>query len=147
MPWRKYKAVDVYGFSVASQIGGGKQRMEIRRCSAREFFQTDAAKLGQECGSIRYVGRFVTLAAKWNRREKRRVGFHQDPIGWRVLGDFANGLCRRIGEVPGEGDVEAHIERAASLVEITGEAVHDASEACGLPVVGDGCQEVLPGLG
>ena len=49
-----------------------------------------------------------------------------------------------VGEVAGEGEVEAGVEGAAGLLEVAGEAVHDAGEAVWGPVLGDEGRGGLP---
>ena len=39
-------------------------------------------------GGMRDIGRLVALAAERHRREIRRVGLHQQTIGWKIAGDL-----------------------------------------------------------
>ncbi len=60
-------------------------------------------------------GGFAALAAEGDRGEEWGVGFDQDAVGRGELGGVADGLGLRVGEVAGEGEVEAGGEGAFGL--------------------------------
>ena len=84
---------------------------------------------------FRDVGGLVALAAVGLRSEKRRIGLDQDAVEWEFLGDVAKVLRFGIGGIAGEGNHEAHVESALGVFERAGEAVENAAEAGGSPVL------------
>ena len=99
-----------------------------------------AAVWATRAGSLRW-------ATMRDGREEGRVGFDEDAICGSEGCGIANGGRSRVGKVSGEGEIEAEVERAAGVVEIAGEAVHDAGDAVGVPMLGDKAQEVFFGVG
>ena len=93
------------------------------------------------------VGGLVALAAVGDGGEEGSVGFDEDAVGRGEGGGFADALRLRVGEVSGEGEVEAEVQRAAGVFDVAGEAVHDPGQARGLEVLGDEGEGVGPGVG
>ena len=125
--------------------GCREEGLEVGGGLSGEEFARDAAEFGEGGGGVGDEGRLVALAAEGNGGEERGVGFDQDAVGGCEGGGFADGLGGGIGEVAGEGEIEAEGERAAGFVDAAGEAVHDAGERVGLPVLGEQAEEVFPG--
>ena len=68
-------------------------------------------------------------------------------MGGGELGGFADGLRFGVGQVAGEGEMEAGSEGALGFGNASGEAMHDAAEVVRGPVLGDEVEDVLPGVG
>ncbi len=81
-------------------------------------------------------GGFVALASVGDGGEEGGVGFDEDAVGGGEGGGVTDGLGLGVGEIASEGEVETEVEGAAGFFEASGEAVHDAGEAGGLPVLG-----------
>ncbi len=68
-------------------------------------------------------GGLVALAAQRDGCEEGSVGFDQDAVGGSVGGCVADGLGPGVGEVAGEGEVEAGGDGAFGLFNGAREAV------------------------
>src|ERR1035438_10494499 len=66
---------------------------------------------------LREIGRLIALPAERLRRQVRRIRFNQNVLEWQSLRNVANVLCLRIRRVPGEGNQEAHVHPALSIVQ------------------------------
>lgn len=93
------------------------------------------------------VGGLIALAAVGDRGEEGSVGFDEQTVEGDGGGGIADAAGGGVGEVPGERDVKAGGDRAEGVAWGAGEAVHDAGEAGGLPMLGDEGEEVFPGVG
>ena len=52
-----------------------------------------AALAGQAFGGVRYIGRFVALAALWHRGEVGAIRLNQQPVGGKLSGHVAQVLA------------------------------------------------------
>ena len=77
---------------------------------------------------MRDMGGLVALAAERDGSEEGSVGLDQDAVGGVRCGRPADGDGPGVGEVAGEGEVEAEVEGVLCLGLVAGEAVHDAGE-------------------
>jgi hypothetical protein len=74
---------------------------EIRRRSLAvapcDVLKRHTANLGQHLGGLDHNSRHIALAAKFSRREIRRVGLDQNTVGWQLGGDGAqlDGILKR----------------------------------------------------
>ena len=93
------------------------------------------------------AGGLVRLAAVGDGGEEGRVGLNEEAIERDDGGGLADLGCGGIGEIAGEGDIEVELEGAPGLGGGAGEAMHDAREAGGGPVIGEEIEEVDPGVG
>lgn len=91
-------------------------------------------------------GGLVALAAMGDGGKERRVRFNEDAVRGGEGGGFADGLGCGVGDVTGEGEIEAEFEGAAGVLYVSGEAVHDAWKRVGLPVFREEGNEVLLGI-
>src|ERR1039458_3381495 len=149
MPWRKYKTVVSGKWSVRG--GRGKESLKVGGGLSGKVGGGDAAEFGEGGGGVGDEGGLVALAAEGNGGEEGGVGLDQDAVGGSKGGGLADGLGGGVGEVAGEGEVEAERERAAGFVDAPGEAVHDAGRRgvtrVRLPVLGEQGEEFFPGVG
>ena len=90
-------------------------------------------------------GGLVALAAVRDGGEEGGVGFYEDSGGGSEDGGLADGGGTGIGDVSCEGEVEAGGDGAVCLIDVAGEAVHDAAELERYPVLLDEGEEVFPG--
>ena len=118
--------------------------MEVCGGEGGEGFGGEIAEGGEGFGGVDHEGGFILLAAMGDGGEERGVGFDEDAVGRGEGGGFADGGGFWVGEVAGEGEVEAGGDGALGLCHGAGEAVHDATEAGGGPVFGDEREEVVP---
>src|ERR1700677_164600 len=91
--------------------GGGKEGVEVGCGLGGKGFGSGAAEAGEEFGSENDVGGLVGLAAEWDGREERGVGFDKDAIGGCGGSDGLDGGGFGVGEVAGEAEGEAEVER------------------------------------
>ncbi len=75
---------------------------------------------------MRYVGRFVALAAMRDRRQVRRVGLEHDAVKREGSGDRAQGGGVLEREDPGKTDQQPALEARAGKRFLTGKTVHHA---------------------
>src|SRR5580698_1058736 len=132
---------------VSHRAGGREKPEEVFGGLRRKLWRWDATQFRDEHAGERCVGGLVALAAKVAGREKGRVGFDENAISGRVAGDILDNRRFRIGHVTGEGKIEARGKRTFGLLLVAGEAVHDARQARGCPVLGDEREQVFPGVG
>src|ERR1700716_1739014 len=69
-----------------------EQTEEILGGLTRNLFERDPAGLRQHLGNFDHIGRLVALAAKFARRQIRRVGLDHDAIGRKLGRKVAQGL-------------------------------------------------------
>ena len=74
---------------------GVKQRGEVPRHLVAEVRHRDAAEGRNPLGNVRHKRRLVPLATVRHRRQIRRVGLDEQPIGGDELGDVAQRLGPR----------------------------------------------------
>ena len=81
-----------------------------------------------------------------DRRKKGTVRFDQHAVEWHFFGGVANLL--RFGErdVSRKRDHEVDVEGAFGVRQIAGEAVQNAAEAAGTPMLFQRCQTIVPGI-
>src|ERR1039458_8551606 len=123
MPWRKYKTVVSGKWSVRG--GRGKESLKVGGGLSGKVGGGDAAEFGEGGGGVGDEGGLVALAAEGNGGEEGGVGLDQDAVGGSKGGGLADGLGGGVGEVAGEGEVEAERERAAGFVDAPRGAGHD----------------------
>ncbi len=122
--------------------GDGSWPWSGRRALQLSCFRSSARKAAVS----RDEGGLVSLAAAGMRSKEGGVGFDEDAVRRSALCDLLEDGALGVGEVAGEGEIEASREGALRLVCVAGEAVHDAGEAGGGPVLGDEGEEVFPGV-
>ena len=81
-----------------------------------------------------------------NRREIRTVGLDEHAIERHHGGCVADVLRFGIGDVAGERNHEAEIERRPRVLDRPGEAMQYAAQAAGRPVFANQAQQVVPGI-
>ena len=85
------------------------------------------------------------LASVGDGSQEWGVGFDEEAVGGGCGCGFADGGGFGVGEVAGEGEVEASGDGFLGLGGGAGEAVHDAAEAGGGPVLVDEGEEIVEG--
>src|SRR5712664_1960467 len=105
-----------------------EQGVEVGRRARRQVAWGYAAHLRQGRDDARHVRRLVPLAAVRHRREKRAVGFGQEPIEGHAAGGLAQRLRLRKCNDPGQRDEQPQGEPGVGQRRIAGEAVQHAAD-------------------
>ena len=125
--------------------------MEVGCGECGDLFRGNSAQPSEALRGVDHQGRLVLPAAVRNGREERRIGFDQNAVGGSRHCNLAQADGLGIGEVAGEGEIEAEVERVAGLLDGSGEAVQDTGgdsvPRLGVPVGLDQFQHVFPGIG
>ncbi len=124
-----------------------KQSAEVFRGGIGDLLRGDGEEAGEGLGGTGDEGRFVAFAAVGCGGEPGGIGLDKDAVEGELRGDVAQGLGLGVGEVAGEGDEKAAVERAAGLFIARAEAMHDAAEAGVAPVGIKGQEKMVPGVG
>ena len=96
----------------------GEKIVEVGGGEGGDLVDGDSAEVGEGGGGVGDEGGLIGLAAVGDRREEGSVGLDQDAAGGGGDGDLADGLGGGVGEVAGEGEMEAERERAGGLVQM-----------------------------
>ena len=91
--------------------------------SARHAFQ-----FRQHRGGVHHKGRLVGLAPVRHRRQKRRVGLHQQPVQRHGLDDIAQGVGILEGGDAGDRNIKPQLQRRIGQLLRAGEAMDQAGE-------------------
>ena len=127
--------------------GEAEEAVEVFQGEGADGFRGERAKLGEVARGFDNVGWLIAFAPVGDGSEVGTIGFEKEAVERDHGGSVLNVGGLGVGEVSGEGEDEAEIERGASLGEVSGEAVHDAAEAgCGPLLVEDG-EKIVPGVG
>ena len=95
---------------------------------------------------LRHKCRLIALAPERSWSEPGRVSLHQYAIEGDACSDIAQGLRLGVGEVAGERDEKAEIERAPRLLPTPAETMHYAAKAGRCPVFFQHLKKVVPGV-
>ena len=121
--------------------------MEVLRGLQGEGLGGEGAEVGEEGGGVDDEGGLVLLAAVGDGGEEGGVGLDHDAVWRGGDGGLTDGFGAGVGEVAGEGEVEAGGEGLGGLGGGAGEAVHHAGEVVRGPVGVDEGHEVGEGVG
>ena len=109
--------------------------MEVGGGCGSEFLDGDAALLRNEFSGDACVRWFVALAFIGLGGEEWRIGFDQHAVERDDPDSFADERKARVGCVAREGHMEAEVERALCLRGVSAEAMHDATQVVGCPML------------
>ena len=133
--------------------------MEVGGGEGGDLFERNSAQFGQRGCGVSDQRRLVLLTAVRDGGEKWCVRLDQNAVGGRKGCNLAQAGGPGVGQVAGEREIKAEVERAPRLLDRAGKAVQDARRNFAailwvpvrvqqlqqiLPCVG--CAELLPGL-
>ena len=100
--------------------------MEVGGGEGGDVFERDAAQRGQALGGVDDQRGLVLLSAVRDGGEEWRVRLDQDAVGGRKGRNLAQAGGPGVGQVAGEREIEAEVERTPRLLDSAGEAVQDS---------------------
>ncbi|RMQ84193.1 hypothetical protein ALP97_05217 [Pseudomonas salomonii] len=110
----------------AGHVGQREQTLEVLGGLFGKALNGFTAQHRQVIGHITHVFRQVRLAAMGNRRQVRRIGFHQQAVGRHLARHVAQGVGVAEGDDARQGDIEAQVQRGLGHVPVFGEAMQHA---------------------
>src|SRR5581483_903588 len=137
----------LYAVPVSHVWGEVKQPVEVFRGRRPDFVFIDFEQLSQDARRFCHGGRLIALAAAICGSQPRSVRFHQYAIQRQPGGYIAQRLSFGIRKIAGKGDEKSQIERPPRFLPSAAEAVHDAAQAGGLPMLFEDLEEMVPGIG
>src|ERR1039458_4267873 len=123
-----------------------EQAKEVCGGCIGDFIWCDIEETRQDLSRLRYERRLIALAALGSGGEPWRIRFNEDTVERHAGGNIAERLRLGIGEIAGERDQEAKVQRAASLFPTTAKAVHDPAKSGWPPMFIQNHKEIVPGV-
>src|SRR5439155_8061326 len=109
------------------------QPFKIPGCYSSQLFRRSPADFSQLANRIHQKRRLVALAAVWDRRQIRRVGFDQQPVRRgqprRLADRLGFGKCQDAAEA----QMKSQVQRFPRFGRSAGETMEDAGAAVVLP--------------
>src|SRR5438045_2818842 len=88
-----------------------KKAVKVLCSGTPDFFDRDAAEVGDKAGCLSDKCGFASLSAMWDGCEIGRVRFDEHPVKRNLPGGLADVLRLWKADVAGERDHEAHFNR------------------------------------
>src|SRR5205085_9348757 len=88
----------------------------------------EVIQVGDDASRFNHARRFVAPAAKWDWREKRAIGFNEQPVERYAARDGAQRLGVLKRDVAGKRDQQTEFEGRFGQRPTAAEAVHDAAK-------------------